>query len=124
MAYAAGRILRNNTQGNLMKYPPEVYADLIRTLPGIPTAGPGFESIEVDPAEVPVCSGPSHPRPIYCTTQTLTGEWYCRHCELERANKARELTLRTVAAAMEIRRRLYGRRQQNGEQTNGANDGQ
>jgi hypothetical protein len=106
-----------------MDYPTEVYADLNRTLPGLPTAGPGFESIEVDPLDVPICSGPAHPRKILMTTQTLTGEWYCRHCEPERANRARELTLRTVAAALEIRRRLYWRRQQNDEQTNGANDG-
>ena len=102
-----------------MKYSAEVYHDLNRTLPGLPTAGPGFVSIEVDPAEVPICSGPAHPKPIHMTTQTLTGEWYCRHCESERANKARELTLRTVAAAMEIRRRPYGRRQQIGSETNG-----
>jgi hypothetical protein len=101
-----------------MTYPPEVYADLNRTLPGLPTAGPGFESIEVDPADAPICSGPAHPRRIHMTTQTLTGEWYCRHCEPERANRARELTLRTVAAALEIRRRPYCRRGQNDEQTN------
>ena len=75
---------------------------------------PGFRPIFIDPAEVPVCNGPAHPRPIHCTTQTATGEWYCRHCEPERASKARELRLRTVAAAMEIRRRPYCRRQQNG----------
>ena len=103
-----------------MTYPPEVYADLNRTLPGLPTAGPGFESIEVDPLDVPVCSGPAHPRPIYMTTQSLSGEWYCRHCEPERANMARELTLRTVAAAMEIRRRPYSFRRENVKQTNGA----
>jgi hypothetical protein len=106
-----------------MTYPTEVYADLNRTLPGLPTAGPGFESIEVDPLDVPVCSGPAHPRKIHMTTQSLDGEWYCRHCEPERANRARELTLRTIAAAIEIRRRPYWRRQQNCEQTNGELNG-
>ena len=85
-----------------MIYPTEVYHDLNRTLPGLPTAGPGFESIELDPMDVPICSGPAHPRNIHMTTQSLDGEWYCRHCEPERANRARELTLRTVAAVLKI----------------------
>ena len=68
----------------------------------------GFQMVLVDSLDVPVCNGPAHENPIHCTTQSLTGEWYCRDCEPERANKARELTLRTVAAAMEIRRRFAG----------------
>lgn len=73
----------------------------------------GFRPIYLDPADVPVCTGPAHPRPIHCTTQTAAGEWYCRHCEPERANGNKERTLRIVALANEIRRRPYSRRQQN-----------
>ena len=78
----------------------------------------GFEPMLVDSRDVPLCKCGSH-----YTTQTLAGEWYCRFCEVDRANANRERTLRTMAAAIEIRRRPYCRRQQNGTETNGANDG-